>query len=130
MMYPYTKLHLNLLREIIFYQFKIKDQSTILGFFWSFMHPLLMLLILFIIFNSRMSTGIEHFGIYLLIGIIQYTHFSNSTVAGMRVLYNVRTLTKETIFPKELLVIGSVLSATIEFLISFHFDYNCLFYRH
>ena len=69
--YYLDKKYLNLLREITTFQFKLKDQSTFFGFMWSFMHPLILLLILFIIFSLRLGENVEHYKIYLLIGIIQ-----------------------------------------------------------
>lgn len=112
------KRYLNLLREIVISQFKLKDQSTFFGFVWSFLNPLIMLLVLLIFFNLRIGTRIQHYGIYLLIGIIHYTHFANTTNTSMSILSRMRQLTCNAIFPKELLVIGSVISNTIEFGIS------------
>jgi len=112
------KKYFNLLKEITISQFKTKDQSTFFGFFWSFLHPLMLLIILYSVFRFRLGEAVENFGIYLLIGIIHVAYFSNATATGMRVLYSMKQLTTETVFPKELLVIGSVLSTTIEFIIS------------
>jgi ABC-2 type transport system permease protein len=115
----YTKKQWNLLREFALFQFKVKDQSTVLGYLWSFLNPIIMLAILFIMFNARMGENVEHYGAYLLIGIVQYTYFSNATIASMQALHSMRQLTKEAVFPKELLVIGTVLSKTVEFVISY-----------
>jgi len=110
--------YLNLLREIALTQFKLKDQSTFFGYIWSFLNPLVMLVVLFAFFRLRIGANIQHYAIYLLIGIVQYTHFSNSTSASMRVLYTMRQLTANTVFPKELLVLGSVMAGSIEFILS------------
>jgi ABC-type polysaccharide/polyol phosphate export permease len=110
-------IQLNLLREIVVSEFKLKDQSTFFGFIWSFMNPLIMLTFIFIIFSIKFGHQVDHYGIYLLIGIIQFTYFSKGTSAGMRVLSSMKQLTRNTIFPKELLVIGSVLSNTVEFVL-------------
>jgi ABC-type polysaccharide/polyol phosphate export permease len=112
------KKYLNLLREIVVTQFKLKDQSTFFGFMWSFLNPLVMLLVLLIFFRLRIGDQVEHYGIYLLIGIIHYTHFANTTNASMNILSRMRQLTCNAVFPKELLVVGSVISNTIEFGIS------------
>lgn len=114
-----AKAYLNLLREVFLTQFKLKDQSTLLGYVWSFLHPLVMLGILFYVFHNRIGKDIQQYPIYLLIGIVQYTHFSNSTMVALRVLRSMRGLTCNTIFPKEILVLGSVLSASIEFVFSY-----------
>jgi lipopolysaccharide transport system permease protein len=110
--------YLNLLRELAAAQFKLKDQSTFFGYLWSFLHPLIMLLVLFAIFDRQIGNTIPHYAVYLLIGIIQYTHFSISTSVSMRVLHSMRNLTRDAIFPKELLVLGSILATSIEFVIS------------
>jgi lipopolysaccharide transport system permease protein len=107
-----------LLREIAMSQFKLRDQSTLFGFVWSFLNPLLMLTVLFIFFSAGAGKSIEHYGIYLLIGIVHYTHFSNGTNSSMHVLVSERALTADTVFPKELMVIGSVIASSVEFVLS------------
>ena len=110
--------YLNLLREMTLAQFQRRDQSTFFGFLWSFLNPLIVLSLLFGVFSSRLSGDIDHYGLYLLIGIIHYTHFSNATIASMQVLYSMKALTRDAIFPKELLVLASILTHTIDFILS------------
>lgn len=117
-MRPFDKQYFGLLREMIISQFKLKDQSTLLGLVWSFLHPLLMLGVLFVFFNSHVGQDIKHYPVYLLIGLIHYTHFSSSTGAGMVALSAMRSLTRDTVFPKEILVVSSVIANSIEFIIS------------
>jgi lipopolysaccharide transport system permease protein len=117
-MRSYDRRSLNLLREIALSQFKLRDQSTLFGFVWSFLNPLLMLTVLFIFFSTGAGKGIEHYGIYLLIGTVHYTYFSNGTNSSMHVLVSERALTADTVFPKELMVIGSVVASSVEFVLS------------
>jgi ABC-type polysaccharide/polyol phosphate export permease len=117
-MHAFDKRYLNLLREIAISQFKLKDQSTFLGLLWSLLNPLVMLLVLLLFFSLNAGRGIPHYGIYLLLGVIHFTHFSNSTSAAMNALTSMRELTCNAIFPKEILVLGSVLANSIEFVIS------------
>jgi ABC-type polysaccharide/polyol phosphate export permease len=114
----YNTKYLNLLRELSAAQFKLKDQSTFFGYLWSFLNPLIMLLVLFAVFHKKIGNTIPNYAVYLLIGIIQYTHFSISTSVSMRALYSMRDLTRDAIFPKELLVLGSIVATSIEFVIS------------
>jgi lipopolysaccharide transport system permease protein len=110
--------YVNLLREMTATLFKLKDQSTFFGFSWSFLHPLIVLGVLFTFFRFRLGRDIPHYEVYLLIGIIHYTHFANTTNSAMHVLVNMRQLTRNAIFPKEILVVSSVFSNAVEFLIS------------
>jgi lipopolysaccharide transport system permease protein len=110
--------HLPLIKELTLTLLKLKDQSTLFGFIWTFLNPLAIVSILFIFFRLRIGPQVENYGIYLLIGIIQYTHFSNSTGGSMHVLVSMRQLTGNTIFPKEILVMSSVLSSVLELVLS------------
>ncbi len=117
-MFHYNVKHFNLLRELTVSQLRSKDASSLLGIIWSFLNPLLFLLVVFVMFNLRFQGSIENYGIYVLIGIVQYTHFSNCTVASMTVLKNMGQLTGQTLFPKELLIFSIILSRTYEFVIA------------
>jgi lipopolysaccharide transport system permease protein len=114
----YDSVDRNLLRELTIAQYKLRDQSSFFGFVWSFLNPLLMLGVLFAFFNTRLGIDIEHYPIFLLLGLLLFTHFSNTTSLGMRVLRSTRQLTTETAFPKEFLVLSTVFSSTVELLIS------------
>jgi ABC-type polysaccharide/polyol phosphate export permease len=103
-----------LLKEIAITRYKLKDQNTLLGFAWSFLHPVIMLGLMFVLFSARLGKGIDHYAIYLLIGLVQFSHFSSSTNRSMHVLIAMKSLTSDAIFPKELLVIGSVIADVIE----------------
>ena len=109
--------NINLLRELTLSQYKLRDQSTFFGLLWSFANPLFMVLVLYTVFSKRFGEGISDYGIYLLLGMVQYTYFANATSTSMRAPVAMRALTKETVFPKELLVFSSALTATIDFVI-------------
>src|ERR1051326_5311412 len=112
------KKYFNLLHQLALAQFKLKDQSAILGFRWSFLHPLILLGILFAMFRSQTGQAIDHYALYLLIGLVQYTHFANSTSRALTVLYSMKHLTANAIFPKEVLVLSATMADTIELALS------------
>lgn len=115
---PLSRRHLGLLRELTIAQAKLRDQSSTLGFLWSFLHPVMLLGVLYLFFEGRVGQNVPHYGAFLLIGIVQFTHFSKSTAAGMRALHRMSRLAGNMIFPKEILVFSSILSDAPEFLIS------------
>jgi ABC-type polysaccharide/polyol phosphate export permease len=107
-----------LLRELTISQFKLKDQSTFFGLLWSLLNPLVMVGILFVFFATRFGEGVENYRVFLLLGMVQYTHFANSTSTAMRSLVTMRQLTGGALFPKELLVVSTTLANTVDFVIS------------
>lgn len=115
---PLSRRHLGLLRELAIAQTKLRDQSSTLGFLWSFLHPVMLLGVLYLFFQTRVGQDVPHYGVFLLLGIVQFTHFSKSTAAGMRALHRMSRLASNVIFPKEVLIFSSILSDAPEFLIS------------
>jgi len=110
------KPYRNLVREMAYSQYAVRDQNTILGLLWSFLNPLLVMVVLFAYFRLNAGRDVKHYIVFLLLGMIHYTHFSNSTSAAMNILTTMPQLTRHTILPKEVLVIGSVLSTSVEFV--------------
>lgn len=106
------------MRQVARIQHSLLDQTTVLGYLWIFLHPLLMLAVLYLFFSRRVGQEIPHYAIYLLIGLVQFTHFSKSTASAMRVLYRMRSLVTNVIFPKDVLVYSSLLSDAPEFVVS------------
>ena len=115
---PIRRRHIALLGQVARIQHGLRDQSTSLGFLWSFLHPLVLLVVLYAFFSRRVGQGIAYYPIFLLIGLVQFTHFSKSTASAMRILNRMRSLATNVIFPKDVLVYSSLLSDLPEFLIS------------
>jgi ABC-2 type transport system permease protein len=115
------KAYRNLISEMVYSQFAVSDHNSLLGLLWSFLNPVLMVAVLFAYFRMNAGREVPHYGIYLLLGTIHYTHFSNTTSAGMNALNSMSQLTRHTVLPKETLVIGSVLATSLEFVVSMIF---------
>lgn len=110
--------YVNLWREMTRAQFKLRDQSSFFGFLWSFLNPLITVALLFTLFSSQLSNEIQYYALYMLIGIVFYTHFSNATAASLAVLHSMSALTRNGVFPKEVLVISAISTHTIDFVFS------------
>jgi len=104
-----------------YYGFKMRDQSTILGFLWTLLHPLLLFVILFTLFRQRLGAGIPDFGVYLLLGIVHWSLFSTATGKAVGCLVARHEMVVSMNFPKELLVFGDIggvaVSSLLEFLV-------------
>lgn len=59
--------------------FKLKYYGSILGLFWSFLKPFMMLGILYVVFFHFLKIGIENYPAYLLLGIILWNFFADTT---------------------------------------------------
>lgn len=95
-----------------------KYKGSFLGILWSFINPLLSVVVYAIVFHYIMRFNIEHYLIYLIAGIIPWTFFTTALNAGMNsILFNADII-KKVYFPRIILPISSVTSCLVNFLIS------------
>ena len=110
-----------LLEQLIMRDFKIKYKRSILGVFWSFLNPLLMMSVQYIVFSKLFNVrgaGIEHYAIYLLCGIVIWSGFNDCATQSMRsIMTNAHLITKVYV-PKYIYPISKVMSAFINVVLS------------
>ena len=109
--------YINIVREFMVAGFKLRTGGAVLGFAWTLLHPLAMLLILYMLFSKRIGSGIPHYGLYLLIGILHWNFFSRATMVSMRSIMNKRTMLKNVYVPITAVVTGSILEVLLSFLL-------------
>lgn len=115
-MKPSGRKYINLVREFCIAEIKLREEGTILGFIWTLLYPFLMLLILYMLFSKRLGRGIEHYEIYLLIGILHWEFFSKSTSESLKSLISKRQILLNAYLPKTALILSSILVVFISFL--------------
>ncbi|MBR3161773.1 MAG: ABC transporter permease, partial [Bacilli bacterium] len=95
-----------------------KYKGSFLGVIWSFLNPLLSVLVYAIVFPYIMRIKVENYLIYLITGIIPWTFFTSSISMGLNsVLFN-SNIIKKVYFPRIILPISTVTSCLVNFLIS------------
>lgn len=104
-----------LLAELVRTEFKLRYQDSALGFVWSLLKPLLMFAILYFVFGHLLKIGasIEHFAVYLLLGIVLWNFFVEATSQGLSAIVARGDLIRKINFPKYIIVISGTVSALI-----------------
>lgn len=104
-----------LLRELVSTEFKLRYQDSILGFVWSLLKPLLMFAILYFVFGKLLKIGsdIEHYAVYLLLGIVLWNFFAEATGQGLSAIVARGDLIRKINFPKYIIVVSGTISALI-----------------
>ncbi|MEO9307219.1 MAG: ABC transporter permease [Nitrososphaera sp.] len=92
---------------------KIRYRNSILGFFWTLLEPLLIMFVLYMVFTNIFKSQIEHFGLYLLIGIIMWNMFSRGTEMAMNSILAKGNLLTHIYFPTEIPAISSVITSSL-----------------
>lgn len=109
-----------LLRELVVTDFKLRYQGSALGYAWSLLKPLFLFIILYIVFDYflRLGRDIEHFPVYLLIGVILWGFFTEATTNGLQSIVARGDLIRKINFPKYIIVVSGTISSLINLAIN------------
>jgi ABC-type polysaccharide/polyol phosphate export permease len=110
-----------LIQSLVARELKARYRGSVLGFFWSFVNPLLLLLVYSFVFSRILPAdfknfGIVHYELFLFCGILPWTWFSTSLLESSGVLISGGNLIKKVLFPAEVLPIVTVLANMVHFL--------------
>jgi len=95
-----------------------KYKGSFLGVLWSFINPLLSVVVYAIVFSKIMRFNIDNYLIYLITGVLPWTFFTSSINFGMTSILHNANIIKKVYFPRVILPISSVTSCLVNFLIS------------
>ena len=95
-----------------------KYKGSFLGILWSFINPLLSVLVYAIVFPYIMRIKVDNYLIYLITGIIPWTFFTSSINMGLISVLSNADIIKKVYFPRIILPISTVTSCLVNFLIS------------
>lgn len=104
-----------ILREMVSTDFKVRYQGSVLGYLWSLLKPLFLFAILYIVFTYiiPLGKGVEHYPVYLLLGVVLWNFFTEATMQGANSVVARGDLIRKISIPRYLVVISSSLSALI-----------------
>lgn len=92
-------------------ELKVRYKGSILGFFWTFLNPLLQLIIYTIVFSVILKSSIKNFHIYLFVGLVPWIFFTTCIQAGSISIVTNKDLVKKIYFPRIVLPIATVNAA-------------------
>jgi lipopolysaccharide transport system permease protein len=101
----------DLILRLAFSDFKLRYKSSALGFFWSLLEPLLMLLVLYVVFSNLMRIQVEYYQLFLLLGIILWNFFDRGTSMSIWGIVGKPNLVQKIYFPRDILVISTCVTA-------------------
>lgn len=103
----------NLIWTLAWGEFKQRYKNSVLGYFWSLLEPLLMLVVLYVVFSNLMRIQVEYYQLFLLLGIILWNFLSRATSMGLNAILGKPGMVQKIYFPREILVISSCITALL-----------------
>ena len=107
-----------LLKTSVKKEVRSKYKNSFLGVMWSFLNPLLQIVVYAIIFSLILKNKQENYAIFLCCGIIPWTFFAIAINKSAFTLIENGNIIKKVYFPREIIPISVVTAETINFLIS------------
>ena len=95
-----------------------KYKGSFLGVLWSFLNPLLMVVVYAIVFPYIMKVKTDNYLQYLICGVIPWNFFTTVMGLGMGSIKNNAGIVNKVYFPREILPISAALSGLVNFFIS------------
>lgn len=111
-------------RELLYFftwkDIKVRYKQAFLGVLWTVLQPLAMMVIFVLLFNKGLgiSTGSIPAPLYYLAGLILWNLFSQAVNGAAQSMVTNANIIKKIYFPRLIIPISSVLTATFDFLIS------------
>lgn len=115
-LYEYRQMIASLVRRDLRGRYK----GSFLGFLWTFVNPLLQLLVYSLVFTNIMRVeDVEIYYLYLFIALIPWLFFSNSIAGGASCIIAQKDMVSKIYFPREVIPISYVTSGFVNMLLCF-----------
>jgi ABC-2 type transport system permease protein len=102
-------------------EFKRVYFGTVLGYLWSLIRPLMLFGILLFVFTQVFRAGsshVEHYAVYLLLGIVMFTFFQEATTNSVTSVVAQEGVVRKTQFPRLVIPLATVLTALFNFALN------------
>ena len=110
--------HRFLLNELVKKGIRLKYRRSYLGIIWSMIEPILTTIVLVIVFGTLFNRKEPDYPLYIIIGRLTYTFFSNSTKTACRSIRHNAGMIKKVYIPKYFFPLSDILFNYVIFLIS------------
>lgn len=107
-----------LMRNMIARDLKARYKNSVLGYVWSLLNPLLMMLVFWIVFSLLIPNNIRMFPVFLIVALLPWTFTVTAVSNGMRAILDNANLVKKVYFPREILPITVVLSNLVNYVLA------------
>jgi ABC-2 type transport system permease protein len=105
-----------LLWNLVLRDLKVRYKRSVLGFFWAMVNPLLTMVVLLAVFTRLFRFDIEHYPIYILVGLLLWNLFARGTSMAMRAVIDNAGVRSKIYVPASVFVAAAIGSALVNLL--------------
>lgn len=101
---------------------KLRYRNSILGFFWSILNPLFIMIVLSVVFGyffpDRFFVDVPY-PVFLIIGLLMWRFFTQGSTQGLYSISHNAHIVRKVYFPREVLPLAAVFTSLITALLEF-----------
>lgn len=112
------RAHAALLYELVHRDLTVRYKRSVLGFLWTMLHPLLLMLIFVIVFSTMFKARAPHYETYFLSAYVAWNFFAQTTVNAMASVAWNGPLMKRVRVPPSIFTLAIVISGLVNLLLS------------
>jgi ABC-2 type transport system permease protein len=110
--------HRDLLLLLTQKDLKLKYKGTALGFLWSFLNPLLMMIVYAAVFSVVARVQLQRYPVFLLSGVLAWNAFTIAITTSSQTIVGNANLIRRVAFPREFLPLATVTSSLVNLVLS------------
>jgi ABC-2 type transport system permease protein len=103
-------LYREYLKQSVLRDLRSKYKRSVLGYFWTMLHPLLMMAVLALVFSHMMRMNIRDYAVFLFAALLPWNFFSSSVMMSLNSVKSKARLFEQVPIPKYIFVISIVCS--------------------
>lgn len=107
-----------LIHQLVGRDFKTKYKRSVLGMFWSFLNPLLTMLVQYFVFSTIFKNDVPNFAAYLIIGTVMFNFFSEACGMALSSIIGNAGLITKVYMPKYIYPLTRVMSSVVNLIVS------------
>lgn len=108
----------DLIKELVGKDLKLKYRRSFLGYLWSILNPLGIMLVMVIVFSNMFRWDIAYYPVYLIVGQVMFNYMSATTSRSMYSILDNGALLKKVYVPKYIFTFAKVTGDLVDFLFS------------
>jgi len=108
----------DLLKLLVSRNIKLKYRRSVLGYLWSVLNPLLIMIVMTVVFSTMFGRNIENFPVYLFCGQLLFNYMNNSTHQAISSINANASLLKKTYVPKYIFTLSKITSGLVDTVFS------------
>lgn len=108
----------DLVKQLVMRDIKLKYRRSFLGYVWSVLNPLLIMIVMVFVFSTMFSRNIENYPVYLFTGQVLFNFMNQSTHQALNSINGNAALLKKTYVPKYIFTFAKITSGLVDLVFS------------